>query len=544
MINLRKFLAIDIGGKYLKYGIINQEGQLIEVSDTAIQVAKGGPIIVEEIKRIGDQYSNLHDLSGVCICTAGQVDSVQGKILYALPDIIPGYTGMLIKEKLENHFKLPVAVENDVNCVGLAESWLGNGKNAKSLYCLTIGPGIGGSYILDSQLLTGHSYSAGEIGYIPQFRSIAAKDNLIEKVAKQKGVDPAEFSDEMIFKEAKNGDEICINEINHLINNLSAGISKIIYMMNPEKILIGGEISDQRDYLYPRLLDQLKEDLVPRIFEAANIGFASHLNHAGMIGALKNFLIQEDLKPLNKIITIIESTRHKFTKNEHIIADYIISNLSDVPDLTISDMAKKIDVAPASLSRFCKKTGIETYNNLRIMTSKASVSKKKIVETSIGVKNPVQKTYEAMMESFDGIHALTNYTKVQNLITESKRIFLIGTVDIEKSLVLLKNRLMSNGYDVQLFITPEEISLSENIINSSILVVAFSIYGYDNKIVEYVAGLNNSITTIGITSQSDSPLSRTVQTVVIPPLVEEKANVFAKEFTLNYFIDLLLEDFE
>src|SRR5699024_2181374 len=157
----------------------------------------------------------------------------------------------------------------------------------------------------------------------------------------------------------------------------------------------GGEITKHKEYLYPILLEQLAEDLIPRIFEAANIGFASNLKHAGMIGALKNFLIQEDLKPLNKIITTIESTRHKFTKKEHVIADYIISNLSEVPDLTISDMAEKIEVAPASLSRFCKKTGIETYNNLRIMTSKASVSKKNIVETSIGVKNPVQKSYES-----------------------------------------------------------------------------------------------------------------------------------------------------
>src|SRR5699024_10023129 len=100
---------------------------------------------------------------------------------------IPDYTGVQLKADLESYFNLPVEVENDVNCAGLAESWIGIGKDVKSLFSLTIGTGIGGSYILDNKLHTGHNFSGGEIGYIPiegkQFEDLASTSALIRSVA-------------------------------------------------------------------------------------------------------------------------------------------------------------------------------------------------------------------------------------------------------------------------------------------------------------------------------------------------------------------------
>src|SRR5690606_8949330 len=144
----------------------------------------------------------------------------EGVILYA-SSMIPDYTGTSLKKELEAFFKLPVEVENDVNCAGLSESWIGTGKDVKSLFCLTIGTGIGGSYILDNKLHTGHSFSGGEIGYIPiegePFQELASTRRLIEKVAEAKGVSSGELDGKKIFELAKAGDEVCIEEIDNLI---------------------------------------------------------------------------------------------------------------------------------------------------------------------------------------------------------------------------------------------------------------------------------------------------------------------------------------
>lgn len=542
---MRQFLTIDIGGTLIKYGVIQEDGALITSDEELTRAENGGPYILDKVKQIGERFQKEYNLKGICVSTAGQVDSRQGKIIYALPDIIPNYTGMPLKEELENHFNLPVEVENDVNCVGLAESWIGSGKGVKSLFCLTIGTGIGGSYVLDNQLHTGHSYSAGEIGYIPiegrTFQEIASTKSLIKQVAYNKGVLPTQINGKVIFEQAKKGDQICIDGIDDLVKNLSKGIATIVYMMNPEMVVIGGGISNQKAYLYPRIIEQLKKDLLPELLEKTKIDFASNLNHAGLIGALRNFLIQETLHPLNKIVTAIESTRHKLTKGEHQIADFIINNLSEVPDLTISEMAKKVKVADASISRFCKKVDIGTYNNLRILASKASVSKRKVEEAAEDEGDSVKEVYLSMMDRFNGFHNSRELKKLREMLLSAKRVFLIGTPDIKKYLYALEERLMECGIDVQLYADERTIERSINIITPETLVVAINISGYDKTLVNYVKELNPTHRTIGITSQSDSPLARTVGEVVIAPLFEKKGHISANVFTVYYFMDLLLD---
>src|SRR5699024_1708652 len=141
------------------------------------------------------------------------------------------------------------------------------------------------------------------------------------------------------------GDEICIKGINRQVYYLSKGIATIAYMMNPEMIVIGGGITVQKDYLYPLIMEQLKQDVMPAVLDSTKIEIAQNLNNAGMIGALRHFLLQESLQPLKSITTMLESSNHKLTKGEKVIATHVINNLETVPTTTISQLANKINVS-------------------------------------------------------------------------------------------------------------------------------------------------------------------------------------------------------
>ena len=86
-------------------------------------------------------------------------------ILHA-SDAIPGYAGISYKAYMEENFHLPCAVENDVNCAGLAESISGAGKGSRINLCLTVGTGIGGCLVVDGKVFHGASNSACEVGYM------------------------------------------------------------------------------------------------------------------------------------------------------------------------------------------------------------------------------------------------------------------------------------------------------------------------------------------------------------------------------------------
>ena len=293
------YICIDIGGTSIKYGVLSEKGEIFIDGTVSAKVTEKENFILSDVKKlirnILDEYRN-YEIEGICVSTAGVVNPEKGEIAYAGPTI-PKYTGTKIKEELEKEFSISCEVENDVNCAGLGEYWKGAGKGSKSMVCLTIGTGIGGSVILDGKLLNGIGYTAGEIGYIDvngsYIQNIASSKYLVEKVQKEK-VEKEGITDAItgvdIFELAKKGDEICIAGINEIISNLAVGVRNIIYLLNPEVIVIGGGITAQKEYLEEKIRKEVNDGMISDMFRKTRIELAQQGNQAGLLGALYNFL--------------------------------------------------------------------------------------------------------------------------------------------------------------------------------------------------------------------------------------------------------------
>ena len=293
------YICIDIGGTSIKYGVLSEKGEIFIDGTVSTKVTEKENFILSDVKKlirnILDEYRN-YEIKGICVSTAGVVNPEKGEIAYAGPTI-PKYTGTKIKEELEKEFSIFCEVENDVNCAGLGEYWKGAGKGSKSMVCLTIGTGIGGSVILDGKLLNGIGYTAGEIGYMDvngnYIQNIASSKYLVEKVQKEK-VEREGITDTItgvdIFELAKRGDEICIAGINEIISNLAVGVRNIIYLLNPEVIVIGGGITAQKEYLEEKIRKEVNDGMISDMFRKTRIELAQQGNQAGLLGALYNFL--------------------------------------------------------------------------------------------------------------------------------------------------------------------------------------------------------------------------------------------------------------
>ena len=293
------YICIDIGGTSIKYGVLSEKGEIFIDGTVSTKVTEKENFILSDVKKlirnILDEYRN-YEIKGICVSTAGVVNPEKGEIAYAGPTI-PKYTGTKIKEELEKEFSISCEVENDVNCAGLGEYWKGAGKGSKSMVCLTIGTGIGGSVILDGKLLNGIGYTAGEIGYMDvngnYIQNIASSRYLVEKVQKEK-VEREGITDTItgvdIFELAKRGDEICIAGIDEIISNLAVGVRNIIYLLNPEVIVIGGGITAQKEYLEEKIRNEVNDGMISDMFRKTRIELAQQGNQAGLLGALYNFL--------------------------------------------------------------------------------------------------------------------------------------------------------------------------------------------------------------------------------------------------------------
>ena len=298
------YICIDIGGTSIKYGVLDGMGEIFINGSITTKVTQTENFILLDLKKlikdILEQYVT-YDIKGICVSSAGVVNPEKGEIVYSGPTI-PGYTGTKIKEEIEKEFGIRCEVENDVNCAGLGEYWKGAVKGSKSMVCMTIGTGIGGSVILDGKLLNGIRYTAGEIGYMDvngQFiQEVASSRFLVKKVQEEKekreglkqnitGVD--------VFELAKKGDEICIDAIDMLIENLAVGIRNIMYLLNPEIVIIGGGITAQKEYLEERIRKRVNDGMISDMFKKTKIELAQQGNQAGLLGALYHFLKKQQI---------------------------------------------------------------------------------------------------------------------------------------------------------------------------------------------------------------------------------------------------------
>lgn len=246
------------------------------------------------------------------------------------------------------------------------------------------------------------------------------------------------------------------------------------------------------------------------------------------------------LHPINKIVTSIDSNRNKMTKKELVIADFILNNLSEVPNLTINEMAKKINVGEASISRFTKKIDVGSFNNLRMLTSRATASKKKM-ENRSNHYHSIKTVYDDVIARFEESAVAKDIDLIKETLTANERFFLVGKHALEKELTFMKDKLLEFGYDVQLFTDISQRNLSKKILNKNIKVLIFDVEGYDANLVDYAKEVNQITETIGLTSQTDSPLARSVEKIAILPFSRKEEQTNAYEVSFYFFMDLLTD---
>lgn len=283
-----KILTFDIGGTEIKYALCDEYFKLTEKKSVPTNPQDGGRKIIEKIISI---VKSFNDIDRIGISTAGQVDSVKGKIVYAT-DNIPNYTGTEIKSIIQNSTGIPVAVENDVNSAAIGEHFFGVAKGVSNFICLTYGTGIGGAIYLNGRLFTGNSFSAGEVGHMVThangkkctcggcgcYEAYASVSALVNSV-------------NQIFGEKMNGIEIfrnfdnlkMRNIIDEWIDEIVIGLKSLVYIFNPSLIVLGGGIMNEK-YIIDNINYSLQSQLMMS-FRNVKAEKALLGNDAGKLGA-------------------------------------------------------------------------------------------------------------------------------------------------------------------------------------------------------------------------------------------------------------------
>ena len=307
------FAGIDIGGTYIKVGIMNDDcTSLIDSTQFDFVKEKGIQGVIEgvdeAIHHLCDKNSiHYEDLKGIGVSVPGSISRDQSTVLNAFN---LGFHNLPIKKEFENHFKgIPISIGNDADVATLAELHQGIFQGKKTAILITIGTGIGGGIILNGQLFNGGNKNGVELGHFIFDRSgekcncgntgcvetvcsaswlikqgqTVIEENIDSLICEKANHDISNVSAKIVMDSAKEGDKYALDIFNQYIDNLSSAIISYITILDPEVIGIGGGVSESGEFLFKPLRKKVKEKNFFK-FDYPILK-AAHGNEAGMIGA-------------------------------------------------------------------------------------------------------------------------------------------------------------------------------------------------------------------------------------------------------------------
>ena len=286
----KQVLGIDVGGTAIKMGRFTPQGNCIqELSVPTPQPALPRPV-VDTIAKSIPLIDPRQEAIGIGVGTPGPADGAGRVSRIAIN--LEGWVDIPFADWMESATHLPTLIENDANCAGLGEAWLGAGKTIPNFILLTLGTGVGGAIILNGDLYVGDRGTAGELGLItldptgPPCNS--GNNGSLEQFASAKAIiRQTGFTPKELFDQARAGNANAIAFWQTYGKTLGAGLASLAYVLSPDAIMLGGGVAAGFELFADALKTELWRRVLPSSREGLQIIPASLGNRAGMLGAAK-----------------------------------------------------------------------------------------------------------------------------------------------------------------------------------------------------------------------------------------------------------------
>lgn len=274
-------IGVDIGGTNMRAGI-ELGGAILHQHKTQLTNKDSLP---QTLQQLFDLIRPLvqYPVEGIGIGVPSVVDVQKGIVYNAVN--IPSWEEVALRDILETEFKLPVSINNDVNCFILGEHRFGLAQKFSSAIGVTIGTGLGTGIIINNQLYEGNNCGAGEIGMLP-YRDSDMEGYVSNRFFEQHyQIDAFQAYELAIEKDAQ-----ALQAWEEYGKHLATVIKAIMYTYDPEAIILGGSIAKASGFFQKSMLENLMDFAYPESLKRLTI-LNSHDENIALLGAsaLLNF---------------------------------------------------------------------------------------------------------------------------------------------------------------------------------------------------------------------------------------------------------------
>ncbi|PFA66784.1 glucose kinase [Bacillus sp. AFS015802] len=286
-------IGVDLGGTNMRAALLDDKGGILKEAKEKTEAHAGPVKVIANLISLIERVKGDEDVLGIGIGCPGPLDARSGTILS--PPNLPGWDRIPLASIVEEHFELPVKVENDANVAAVAEAKLGAGAGYESIYYLTVSTGVGGGFVIKGKVFQGANGYAGEVGnmiVVPNGRKHPSLNpGALESLASGTAIGAAGESNgipggsEAVFNEARNGNEAAQCIIDESVDYLAMAIANLTHAINPDVFVLGGGVMSAEEQILHPLRAKVKEYVYPELKELVRIVPAKLGSNSGVIGA-------------------------------------------------------------------------------------------------------------------------------------------------------------------------------------------------------------------------------------------------------------------
>lgn len=311
------YIGVDIGGTKCVVSLGQVEDGIVTVLHRCEPHPTAKLSVSEMLERLSEDCRDCIAISperpkSIGISCGSPMDSKRGRIL-SPPNLI-GWDDVPIADYMKEKLGLPAYLCNDANACALAEWRMGAGQGTENMLFLTFGTGLGAGMVLNGRLYEGTTDSAGECGHIrlagfgptgygkmgsfegfcsgggiAQLAQILAREEL------QQGKKPAlcptageltSLTAAKVAQFANQGDPLALRIYEEVGTMLGEGLSILIDILNPQKIVIGSIFTRAKNLLWPSAEKVIRRETLALAREACEVVTAGLTESVGDIAAL------------------------------------------------------------------------------------------------------------------------------------------------------------------------------------------------------------------------------------------------------------------
>jgi glucokinase len=286
---MQTFLSFDVGGTFVKFGLINEFGEMLEEGSYETPKNYGN-----FLAKLGETYKKYPNINASAIAVPGVCDLKKGAIMYT-PNI-PYLTNRFLVADVHTFTDVHCFLANDANMAALGEFRFGEEIQYENMTLVTLGTGVGGGAVVNKKLFRGN-ISPCELGHITIVvdgkKCGCGKRGCFEAYCNSKSLQT--YFDEItrnkhnllpidIYKLAKDGNILAKEAFKIFAYYLAHGLANIANIFAPEIIKIGGGLCEMKDVYMDETMKHFEKLIYPAYRDSVVVEVAKLKNRAGILG--------------------------------------------------------------------------------------------------------------------------------------------------------------------------------------------------------------------------------------------------------------------